>query len=753
MAAQAYDPAHMKKQLLTALSVAVFVIGAGSFAYLANDIWSQGHPREIVDITPDKPLPPSNVQVSSAMTASSKAFPVPTDDAITVVLNNWGTPMPTKPETNFALVTDQLPYNSKGPATLTGTTSSETAKVVVTYTPTFGDSRDADVYTLGKYVPGNTQWTYAYSEKLGNMGEGMNEYVIKSYDASNQLIDDFTFVTIKDPWSGANRGPDEKAPIDVQWSDPVRANMLDILAKSGDRDRYLHAYKLDRVLAEVLSCTMGFEGEFRDEAPTTKLAEQQLRDERVYAVGTVASGEYAHSKVYTHQEQVYSCRGRQDETLLYHFIQTPDGRLFRADTADRRSVITKHMEWTGDTYVDAAGPREVTIDNSGVRLLSCAEAFCMTGSPVAESTVTPVTSGFTRAGTPVYDGVEGCYQVKRNDGFLGDYKVDIKMGGITWLDGTTSNTVYTGDPVTGGCGQQPHHCHWEYDGDPAELERVGTTVDGLEVYQEKISPAELVAMSSGSTNMKFGPTSLYELYWSMARYDESKIPTPKQFVAAHPAVYVKDPLARLLYFQGEQYGPAVECGKPVIYLYPEREQDIDVYVAPTGGFTVTDPPYNDGWHVRATPQSDIYNYGNGKNYPYLFWEGHGADYTRPTRGFVASRAEAPALVREKLALLGLVDNEIDDFMEFWEPRITAKPYVFVTFVDQPTFDTIAPLTVEPTPDTIIRVFMDYEPLDAPIKVDPLPIVTPVREGFSVVEWGGALHPGDRGMCPAGVLLQ
>ena len=87
----------------------------------------------------------------------------------------------------------------------------------------------------------------------------------------------------------------------------------------------------------------------------------------------------------------------------------------------------------------------------------------------------------------------------------------------------------------------------------------------------------------------------------------------------------------------------------------------------------------------------------------------------------------------------MVGVEIDDFMEFWLPKMQEDPYYFITFLPQAEFEAIAPLTVEPKPDKVIRVFMDYKGLDKFEQVEPLNITTPKRIGFTVVEWGGALH--------------
>ena len=48
----------------------------------------------------------------------------------------------------------------------------------------------------------------------------------------------------------------------------------------------------------------------------------------------------------------------------------------------------------------------------------------------------------------------------------------------------------------------------------------------------------------------------------------------------------------------------------------------------------------------------------------------------------------------------------------------------------------APLTVTPRPDSILRIFMAYRPLNAPVSVPPQELTPFVRKGFTLVEWGG-----------------
>jgi hypothetical protein len=94
---------------------------------------------------------------------------------------------------------------------------------------------------------------------------------------------------------------------------------------------------------------------------------------------------------------------------------------------------------------------------------------------------------------------------------------------------------------------------------------------------------------------------------------------------------------------------------------------------------------------------------------------------------------------EKLAQQGLIPTEYDEFIDFWAPKMQDKAYYFITFVPQEEFNLLAPLEVVPQPDTIIRVFMDYKGLDKKINVEPQILETPIREGFVVTEWGGALR--------------
>ena len=49
---------------------------------------------------------------------------------------------------------------------------------------------------------------------------------------------------------------------------------------------------------------------------------------------------------------------------------------------------------------------------------------------------------------------------------------------------------------------------------------------------------------------------------------------------------------------------------------------------------------------------------------------------------------------------------------------------------------LAPLTVTPKPDSVVRVHMVYLPLEQPIEIPEQELTPMERTGFTVVEWGG-----------------
>ena len=185
------------------------------------------------------------------------------------------------------------------------------------------------------------------------------------------------------------------------------------------------------------------------------------------------------------------------------------------------------------------------------------------------------------------------------------------------------------------------------------------------------------------------------------------------------------------------HGHLGEKAKPVIYLYPSRETEVAVRVCPEGGLTESLPPMGSGWRVRARPDGGLTDLASGRDWPYLFWESQ--DFGPPPsmeEGFVLSRGEVDSWFRSKLPILGLRGREIDDLLEYWRPVLSASPWVFIRFQSQERIDAEAPLIVEPSPDSLIRVYFEYLPLQEYVAVPAQSLQEAQRKGFCVVEWGG-----------------
>lgn len=177
--------------------------------------------------------------------------------------------------------------------------------------------------------------------------------------------------------------------------------------------------------------------------------------------------------------------------------------------------------------------------------------------------------------------------------------------------------------------------------------------------------------------------------------------------------------------------------KPAIYLYPPKKEAIYVGISPKGKMKQTIPLYpKNGWHVIANPQGDI-TYNN-ISYDYLFYEAIIPDSLIPEQntGYVVAYAKLADLFATLLPKLGLNQKEQQQFSHYWLEALPKNPYYLISLVPDETLQNISPLTIIPQPDTLIRVDVQFKPLDKHLDIAP-PILSQVkRTGFTVVEWGG-----------------
>jgi hypothetical protein len=443
---------------------------------------------------------------------------------------------------------------------------------------------------------------------------------------------------------------------------------------------------------------------------------------RFYQVGSVSSGEFTGSRVV-----LVITPGEMGSDAAYHFLVTKDkiisiaansANFFEGDGFD-------HSKFTIDTTEKfSVGKQSFTLQNYNntseffdrFKPDEVKPVFVSPFGTVSMDNQSFVDSQFKRNG----------FYLEASDGTLRSYALDVpfrdkyNVPQVTWSNGTKNEAEYTMTDI-GGCGARNYASVQTIP--ILDLTVTGKTSDGDTIYELK-NPDHTILKKIYTTD--YNP------------YDSPKI-SYAQFAASHPAFFWFDPFGRLIKFQKFQFLPQAECGKPVIYLYPQKTTNVSVTVEPKGGLTKSEPTYNGGWNVTASPDGKLIEVKSGKTYPYLFWEGRGGLYETPKKGFVISKGEVHEFLNTKLALLGLNKKEIADFEEFWEPHMQSAPYYFVAFLGTESMNQLAPLSITPKPDTVIRVLMDFTPLQKPVEVESYDISTPARKGFTVLEWGGVLR--------------
>lgn len=176
--------------------------------------------------------------------------------------------------------------------------------------------------------------------------------------------------------------------------------------------------------------------------------------------------------------------------------------------------------------------------------------------------------------------------------------------------------------------------------------------------------------------------------------------------------------------------------KPAINLYPTKETNVHVEVEPKGPFTLTIPEYpQNGWDVVAHPDGRVIY--NKTTLPYLYWEASLPDklITEPKEGYVVKYDDLSTLFTKILPQMGLNKKETTEFSEYWLKALPKSSYYFVGVMPAGDIDKLAPLQVQPTPDSILRVTLFFKALDEKVAVTAPKLSGFERKGFTVTEWG------------------
>lgn len=180
--------------------------------------------------------------------------------------------------------------------------------------------------------------------------------------------------------------------------------------------------------------------------------------------------------------------------------------------------------------------------------------------------------------------------------------------------------------------------------------------------------------------------------------------------------------------------------KPIIYLYPENEIQINVKLGYPELATCVYPEYDlkSGWNVLAKTNGDLIDLNTNRNLYALYYESKNKkEYNVTDGGFVVSREDTVKFLEEKLEILGLNDREAEEFIIYWLPKLQENEYNYIRFASMDEINENMPLEFSQQPDTLIRILMTYKGLNAPIQVKEQMLEKIERKGFTAVEWGGS----------------
>lgn len=177
--------------------------------------------------------------------------------------------------------------------------------------------------------------------------------------------------------------------------------------------------------------------------------------------------------------------------------------------------------------------------------------------------------------------------------------------------------------------------------------------------------------------------------------------------------------------------------KPIIYLYPVEEEKVHVALWFPENLSHTYPKYNVLKWRNLVAQSDwkLINLENWRELYALYWEWISNKKVDFSEWFVVAWKDIIPFLEEKLEILWLNEREAEEFIVYRLPQMEDNEWNLIRFETREEQDIIMPLNIEPKPDTIIRVMMDWKSIEQPIEIAEQKLYTPERTGFVVIEWG------------------
>lgn len=418
--------------------------------------------------------------------------------------------------------------------------------------------------------------------------------------------------------------------------------------------------------------------------------------------------------------------------LAVLFVPIPLGAYDDGGTREYVALTYKIVDWNrieGDTVYDKTRVYFFSEKNKSIDKLWQTERKNMEYSFVA----TVVSAG---EGMVLVEPEEGEYESKLCD------RIHFTTGHLDWLDaeaGDIVEVVYRG-AIENTSPARVNAIRWKFSERLRELSYTEPWLDKEAAQPYDNNVFRDIRITKIYSNCFFARTVIpmpYDIKLNGTLSEEWCV--GDQVICTYENTYYDDKHGRmeadLLTIEVSDWEPDPNaCYKPVIYLYPEEETEVSVELTLDGELTCTYPAYKDGWRVTAAPDGTLTD-AKGQSYNYLYWEGETHVQYDFSKGFCIKGEDTAAFLEEALEQLGLTRREANEFIVFWLPMMEVNPYNLIAFQTD-VYTEAAKLTVNPTPDTLLRVFMAWKSAEEFIEISEQNLTAPERTGFTVVEWGG-----------------
>ena len=270
-------------------------------------------------------------------------------------------------------------------------------------------------------------------------------------------------------------------------------------------------------------------------------------------------------------------------------------------------------------------------------------------------------------------------------------------------------------------------------------DEIYTIVDGKYVLA-KDKESIVVVTNEGKELYNFGNIKLGRFNYAMSYKNGAA------YMFDNPNVDPESPRGNcieLLYDPNTKDGTTKEtvCGgvaKPILYLYPEEETNVEVTFEKPKLLETTYPKFKEKWEVTAKPNGDLTD-KDGKYYYGLYWDETQVHFTNFEEGFYVTKDDAIDFLEEKLSIIGLNDRERNEFIMYWLPILEKNEKSLVYFELTNERESVNKINITPTPDSLLRIVIHIKKVDKKVNIKEEKLTTFERVGFTAVEWGGSTY--------------